>query len=135
MRVVISRFLQRNSHKDPQLRPPRRPPTVVVGIASMGKLPDLDAFDRGQIVGVRRMKNSISEIVRQLGFSREIGLRVGRNRATVMRMCHRWTQEETTDRWRPSHIPHCTTTCDDRRIVRMAVMDHTATSQAIAQQI
>ncbi|GFW56411.1 transposable element Tc1 transposase [Trichonephila clavipes] len=41
----------------------------VVGIASMDKLPDLDAFDYGQIVGARRMVPSISEIVRQLGFS------------------------------------------------------------------
>ncbi|GFW92019.1 transposable element Tcb2 transposase [Trichonephila clavipes] len=36
----------------------------------MGKLPDLDAFYRRQIVGARRMGHSISEIVRQLGFSR-----------------------------------------------------------------
>ncbi|GFW75894.1 long-chain-fatty-acid--CoA ligase 1 [Trichonephila clavipes] len=28
---------------------------LVIGIATMGKLPDLDAFDRGQIVGARRM--------------------------------------------------------------------------------
>ncbi|GFX31531.1 hypothetical protein TNCV_687791, partial [Trichonephila clavipes] len=26
----------------------------------------------------------------------EIGQRVGRNQATVMRICHRWMQEETT---------------------------------------
>ncbi|GFU44450.1 HTH_Tnp_Tc3_2 domain-containing protein [Trichonephila clavipes] len=36
----------------------------------MGKPPDLDTFDRGQIVGARRMVHSVSEIVRQLGFSR-----------------------------------------------------------------
>ncbi|GFU20287.1 uncharacterized protein TNCV_4933621 [Trichonephila clavipes] len=36
----------------------------------MGKLPDLDSFDRRQIVGARHMDNSISEIARQLGFSR-----------------------------------------------------------------
>ncbi|GFV59900.1 uncharacterized protein TNCV_3960151 [Trichonephila clavipes] len=36
----------------------------------MGNLPKLDAFDRGQIVGARRMGHLISEIVRQLGFSR-----------------------------------------------------------------
>ncbi len=36
----------------------------------MGKLPDVDAFDRGQIVGVRLMGHSFSEIVKQLGFSR-----------------------------------------------------------------
>ncbi|GFU52395.1 hypothetical protein TNCV_3959091 [Trichonephila clavipes] len=33
----------------------------------MGKLPDLHEFDRGQIVGARRMGHSNSEIVRQLG--------------------------------------------------------------------
>ncbi|GFW67449.1 HTH_Tnp_Tc3_2 domain-containing protein [Trichonephila clavipes] len=38
----------------------------------MGKLLDLDAFVCGKIVGARRMGNSISEIVRQLGFSRSI---------------------------------------------------------------
>ncbi|GFX51535.1 hypothetical protein TNCV_5012391 [Trichonephila clavipes] len=48
----------------------------IVGIARMGKLPDLDVFDRGQIVGVRRMGHSISEIVRQLGFSRSTASRV-----------------------------------------------------------
>ncbi|GFX29666.1 uncharacterized protein TNCV_2750001 [Trichonephila clavipes] len=36
----------------------------------MGKLPNLDAFDRGQIVGARRMGYSISKIVRLLRFSR-----------------------------------------------------------------
>ncbi|GFW88846.1 hypothetical protein TNCV_2682801 [Trichonephila clavipes] len=32
----------------------------------MGKMPDLDVFDRRQIVGARRMDHSISEIIRQL---------------------------------------------------------------------
>ncbi|GFX01192.1 transposable element Tcb2 transposase [Trichonephila clavipes] len=36
----------------------------------MGKLPDLDAFNRRQIVGGRRRGHSIFEIVRQLGISR-----------------------------------------------------------------
>ncbi|GFX01031.1 HTH_Tnp_Tc3_2 domain-containing protein [Trichonephila clavipes] len=36
----------------------------------MGKLPDLDAFDHGQIVGAQRKGHSISEIVRQLEISR-----------------------------------------------------------------
>ncbi|GFY05310.1 hypothetical protein TNCV_2207561 [Trichonephila clavipes] len=36
----------------------------------LSKMPDLDTFDLGQIVGARRMGHSISEIVRQLGFSR-----------------------------------------------------------------
>ncbi|GFV55697.1 HTH_Tnp_Tc3_2 domain-containing protein [Trichonephila clavipes] len=42
----------------------------------MGKLPNLDAFDRGQIVSSRRMGYSFSEIVRQLGFSRSTVSRV-----------------------------------------------------------
>ncbi|GFX36086.1 hypothetical protein TNCV_4216081 [Trichonephila clavipes] len=36
----------------------------------MGKLPDLEAFNHGQIVGVRRMDHSIYKILRKLGFSR-----------------------------------------------------------------
>ncbi|GBN96358.1 hypothetical protein AVEN_271570-1 [Araneus ventricosus] len=36
----------------------------------MNKTSDLDNFDRGQIIGARRMGHSISEIVRELGFSR-----------------------------------------------------------------
>ncbi|GFV05273.1 transposable element Tcb2 transposase [Trichonephila clavipes] len=42
----------------------------------MGKLPDLNAFDRGQIVGAQRRGHSISEIVRQRGFLRSTGSRV-----------------------------------------------------------
>ncbi|GFY21683.1 uncharacterized protein TNCV_1168271 [Trichonephila clavipes] len=42
----------------------------------MGKLPDLDAFDREQIVSARRMGHSISKIFRQLGFSRSTVSRV-----------------------------------------------------------
>ncbi len=49
---------------------------LVVGITSMGKLPDLDAFDREQIVGARRIGHSISEIIRQLEFSRSTVSRV-----------------------------------------------------------
>ncbi|GFT27993.1 HTH_Tnp_Tc3_2 domain-containing protein [Trichonephila clavipes] len=36
----------------------------------MDKLPDLYAFDCGQIVGARCMSHSISKIVKQTGFSR-----------------------------------------------------------------
>ncbi|GFX00988.1 hypothetical protein TNCV_4579541 [Trichonephila clavipes] len=42
----------------------------------MGKLSDLDVFVHGQIVSGRRMDHSISEIVRQLGFSMSIVSRV-----------------------------------------------------------
>ncbi|GFS82618.1 transposable element Tcb1 transposase [Trichonephila clavipes] len=68
-------------------------------------------------------------------FFREISQHVGRNQATVLWVCHRWMQEETTDRQGRSHSPHCDTARDDRRIVRMEVMDRAATSRIIAQQI
>ncbi|GBO25706.1 hypothetical protein AVEN_154365-1 [Araneus ventricosus] len=42
----------------------------------MGKTSDLDAFDRGQIVGAQRLGHSISEIVRELRFSRSTVSRV-----------------------------------------------------------
>ncbi|GFX58908.1 HTH_Tnp_Tc3_2 domain-containing protein [Trichonephila clavipes] len=56
----------------------------------MGKLPDFDAFDRGQIVAARRMGHSISEIVRQLGLSR----------STVSRVYQEYTDggQKTSDR-------------------------------------
>ncbi|GFV82484.1 hypothetical protein TNCV_3982761 [Trichonephila clavipes] len=44
-------------------------------------------------------------------------------------------QEETTGREGRSRPPRCPTACDDRRNVRMAVMDRAATSKTIAQQI
>ncbi|GFW13741.1 uncharacterized protein TNCV_2105651 [Trichonephila clavipes] len=42
----------------------------------MGKQPNLDAFDRGQIISARCMGRSISEIVRRLRFSRSTVSRV-----------------------------------------------------------
>ncbi|GFX30207.1 transposable element Tcb1 transposase [Trichonephila clavipes] len=51
---------------------------------------------------------------------REIGSRVGRNQITVMRICDHSMQEGTTDRRGRSHPPQCTTSREDRRIVRMA---------------
>ncbi|GFU08685.1 uncharacterized protein TNCV_5124231 [Trichonephila clavipes] len=73
----------------------------------MGKMPDLDAFDRGQIEGARCMGHSISEIVRQLGFSR----------STVSRIYQEYMNgaEKTSDR------ANCKgqlalTVCGERRI-------------------
>ncbi|GFU73056.1 uncharacterized protein TNCV_456301 [Trichonephila clavipes] len=66
---------------------------------------------------------------------REIIQRVGRNQAIVMRIFHCWIQEVTMDQWGPSHPPRGTTPRDDWRIVCMVVMDRTAISRAIAQQI
>ncbi|GFV51315.1 hypothetical protein TNCV_3615131 [Trichonephila clavipes] len=42
---------------------------------------------------------------------------------------------ETTDRRGQSHPPRYTTARDDKRIVRMTVMDRPATSRAIEQHI
>ncbi|GFW96003.1 transposable element Tcb1 transposase [Trichonephila clavipes] len=68
-------------------------------------------------------------------YLREIGSRVGRNEKTVMQICNRWIQEGTTDRRGRSHPPQCTTSCEDRQIVRMAVTDRSVTSRTVAQHI
>ncbi|GFV17715.1 uncharacterized protein TNCV_4407491 [Trichonephila clavipes] len=68
-------------------------------------------FDRGRIVAHRDCAL----------FFKEIGSRVGRNQTTAMRICDRWMQEGTTDRRGRSHPPQCTTSREDRQIVRMAV--------------
>ncbi|GFU02137.1 hypothetical protein TNCV_533451 [Trichonephila clavipes] len=52
-----------------------------------------------------------------------------------MRIYDLWMQEGTTDRHGPSHPPQCTTTREDRQIVRMAVMHRSVTSQTIEQHI
>ncbi|GFV80430.1 transposable element Tcb1 transposase [Trichonephila clavipes] len=65
----------------------------------------------------------------------KIGSRVGRNQTTVMRICDRWIQEGTTDRRGRSHPPQCTTSRDDRQIVRMVVTDRLVTSRTVAQHI
>ncbi|GFW91532.1 transposable element Tcb1 transposase [Trichonephila clavipes] len=63
---------------------------------------------------------------------REIGSRVGRNQTTVMRICDCWMQEGTTDRRGRSHPPQCTTSREDRQIVRMTVVDRSVTSRTVA---
>ncbi|GFS56411.1 transposable element Tcb1 transposase [Trichonephila clavipes] len=85
----------------------------------------LSEFDRGSIVAYRDCGLSF----------REIGSRVGRNRTTVMRICDRWMQEGTTDRRGRSLPPQCTTSREDRKIVRMAVTYRSVTSRTIAQHI
>ncbi|GFV64221.1 transposable element Tcb1 transposase [Trichonephila clavipes] len=82
-------------------------------------------FERGRIVAYRDWGLSV----------REIGSRVGRNQTTVMRICDSWMQKGTTDRCGRSHPPQCTTSREDRQIVRMAVTDRSVTSQTIAQHI
>ncbi|GFV75867.1 transposable element Tcb1 transposase [Trichonephila clavipes] len=82
-------------------------------------------FDRGRIVAYRDCELSF----------REIGSRVRRNQSTVMLICDRWMQEGTTDQRGRSHPPQCTTSREDRQIVRMAVTDRSVTSRTIAQHI
>ncbi|GFW70730.1 transposable element Tcb1 transposase [Trichonephila clavipes] len=50
----------------------------------------------------------------------------------IPRICDRM-QEGTTDRCGRSHSPQCTTSREDRQIVRMAVTDRSVTSQTVAQ--
>ncbi|GFX83487.1 transposable element Tcb1 transposase [Trichonephila clavipes] len=66
---------------------------------------------------------------------RKIGSRVGRNQTTVMRICDRWMQEDMMHRRGRSPPPQCTTSREDRQIVRMAVTDRSVASRTIAQQI
>ncbi|GFT11207.1 uncharacterized protein TNCV_1143511 [Trichonephila clavipes] len=80
-------------------------------------------FDRGRIVSYRDFGLSF----------REIGSPVGRNQATVMRICDRWLQEGTTDQCGCLHPPQCTTSREDRKIVRIAVTDRSVTSRTVAQ--
>ncbi|GFY19600.1 transposable element Tcb1 transposase [Trichonephila clavipes] len=82
-------------------------------------------FDRGRIVAYRDYG---------LPF-KKIGKRVGRNQTTAMRICDRWMQEVTMDRCGRSHPPQCTTSREDRQIVRMAVTDRSVTSRTVTQHI
>ncbi|GFX99277.1 transposable element Tcb1 transposase [Trichonephila clavipes] len=79
-------------------------------------------FDRGRIVAYRDCGLSL----------REIGSRVGRNQTTVMRICDHWMQEGRTDRRGQSHLPQCTTSREERQIVRMAVTDRSVSTQTTA---
>ncbi|GFU45948.1 uncharacterized protein TNCV_5102471 [Trichonephila clavipes] len=78
-------------------------------------------FDRGRIVNYRDCGLSFS--------------RVRRIQTTVMRICDRWMQEGETDRRGRSPTPQCTTSREDRKIVRIVVMDRSVTSRAVAQHI
>ncbi|GFW85908.1 transposable element Tcb1 transposase [Trichonephila clavipes] len=82
-------------------------------------------FDRGRIVAYRDCGLSF----------REIGSRVGRNQTTVMRICDRWMEEGMTDQRGRLHPPQCTTSSEDRQIVRMAVTESSVTSRTVAQHI
>ncbi|GFU57106.1 transposable element Tcb1 transposase [Trichonephila clavipes] len=74
-------------------------------------------FHRGRIVTYRDCGLSF----------RKIGSRVGRNQTTVTWICDLWIQEGTMDRRGRSHPPQCTTSREDRHIVRMAVCAYHST--------
>ncbi|GFV11736.1 transposable element Tcb1 transposase [Trichonephila clavipes] len=82
-------------------------------------------FDTGRTVACRDCVLSF----------REIGSRVGRNQTTVMRICDHQMQEGRTDRHGRSHPLQCTTSREDRQIVRMEVTDRSVTSRTIAHHI
>ncbi|GFU48867.1 transposable element Tcb1 transposase [Trichonephila clavipes] len=82
-------------------------------------------FDRGRIVAYRDCGLSF----------RKMGSRVGRNQTTVMRICDHWMQEGTTDRRGRSHPPQCTTSREDRQIVRIPVTDRPVKSRTLSQHI
>ncbi|GFW44204.1 transposable element Tcb1 transposase [Trichonephila clavipes] len=52
-----------------------------------------------------------------------------------MRICDRLMQEGATDRRGRLHLPQCTTSREDRQIVRMAVTACSVTSRIVAQHI
>ncbi|GFX51204.1 hypothetical protein TNCV_2735551 [Trichonephila clavipes] len=54
---------------------------------------------------------------------------------TVVWICDRWIQEDTTDRSGQSHPPQYTTSCGDRQIVCIAVTNRSVTSGTVAQHI
>ncbi|GFW22491.1 transposable element Tcb1 transposase [Trichonephila clavipes] len=82
-------------------------------------------FDRGRIVAYQDCGLSV----------REIGSRVIRNQTTVMRISDRRMQEGKTDQRGRSHPPQCTTSCEDRQIVHMAVTVRSLTSRTVALHI
>ncbi|GFT88628.1 HTH_38 domain-containing protein [Trichonephila clavipes] len=88
-------------------------------------LDQVSEFDRERIVAYRDCGLSF----------REIGSRVGRNHKTVMRIRDRWMQESTTDKRGQSHPTQCTTSREDRKIVRKVVTDRSVTSRTVAQRV
>ncbi|GFS57662.1 transposable element Tcb1 transposase [Trichonephila clavipes] len=53
----------------------------------------------------------------------------------TLNLQHALAEEGTTDRRGRSHPPQCTTSHEDKQIVRMAVTDRSVTSRTVAQHI
>ncbi|GFX64835.1 transposable element Tc1 transposase [Trichonephila clavipes] len=79
-------------------------------------------FERGKIVGLR-----------EAGLSyRAVATRVQRNSSTVVRVWKKWTDEGRTARKSGNGLQNVTSARNDRRLVRMAQTDHTASSRQLA---
>jgi hypothetical protein len=85
----------------------------------------LDAFERGRIVGLR-----------EAGWSyRRIAAHIGHDATSVMRCWRRWVDEASHSRRPTSGRPRSTDARTDRRIVRAALADLTATCAVIRAQV
>ncbi|GFX45807.1 transposable element Tc1 transposase [Trichonephila clavipes] len=84
------------------------------------KFEQISEFERGKIVGLR-----------EAGLSyRAVAARVQRNSSTIMRVSKQWTDEGRKSGSGPQNV---TSAPDDRRLVRMAQMDRTASRKLAAQ--
>ncbi|GFV53893.1 hypothetical protein TNCV_166601 [Trichonephila clavipes] len=79
-------------------------------------------FNRGRITAYRDYGLSF----------RKISQPVGRNQATAMWICHRWTHKETMDQQGQSHPLRFTAFRVYRRIAHMPLMNYAAALRAIA---
>ncbi|GFW12843.1 transposable element Tc1 transposase [Trichonephila clavipes] len=88
------------------------------------KFEQISEFERGRIVGLR-----------EAGLSyRAVATRVQRNSSTIMRVSTQWTYEGRTARKSGSGPRNMTSACDNRRLVRMAQTERTASSRQLAAQ-
>ncbi|GFY24274.1 transposable element Tc1 transposase [Trichonephila clavipes] len=88
------------------------------------KFEQISEFERGKIIGLR-----------EAGLSyRAVAARVQRNSSTIMRVSKQWTDEGRTARKSGSGPRNVTSAPDDRRLVRMAQTDRTASSRQLAAQ-
>ncbi|GFX75828.1 transposable element Tcb2 transposase [Trichonephila clavipes] len=88
------------------------------------KFEQISEFEQGRIVGLC-----------EAGLSyRAVAARVQRNSSTIMRVSKQWTDEDRTARKSGSGPRNVTSARDDRRLVRMAQTDRTASSRQLAAQ-
>ncbi|GFU01082.1 transposable element Tcb1 transposase [Trichonephila clavipes] len=89
------------------------------------KFEQISEFKRGRIVGLHEAELSY----------RAVAARVQRNSSTIMRVSKQWTDEGRTARESGSGPRNVTSARDDRRLVRMALTDRTASSRQLAAQL